>query len=51
MTKREVRALAVCALRLEVGSVLWDVGAGTGSVSVECARQCPEGAVYAIERE
>ena len=51
MTKKEVRALVVTALRLKPDSVVWDVGAGTGSVSVECARQCPEGHVFAIERD
>ena len=51
MTKKEIRALAVAALRLKPDSVVWDVGAGTGSVSVECARQCPEGYVFAIERD
>lgn len=51
MTKREVRMLALAELRLTPQSVVWDVGAGTGSVSVECARQCPLGQVYAVERE
>lgn len=50
MTKREVRALVVSALGLRPDAVVWDVGAGTGSVSVECARLCPWGTVYAIER-
>lgn len=51
MTKKEIRALAVAALHLKPDSVVWDVGAGTGSVSVECARQCPEGQVFAVERD
>lgn len=50
MTKREVRALALAELELNADSIVWDVGAGTGSVSVECARLCPWGHVYAIER-
>lgn len=50
MTKKEVRVLALAALRLGRDSVVWDVGAGTGSVSIECARQCPFGRVYAVER-
>lgn len=50
MTKRDVRALAIARLRLEPHHTLWDVGAGTGSVSVEGARAVPEGRVFAIER-
>ena len=49
MTKRDVRTLVVSALRLKPNGVVWDIGAGTGSVSVECARQCPLGEVYAVE--
>lgn len=50
MTKQAVRALALAALELTQDALVWDVGAGTGSVSVECARQCPGGQVYAIEK-
>lgn len=51
MTKEEVRALAVSKLRLERDHVLWDVGAGTGSVSVEGALALPAGRVFAVERK
>ena len=51
MTKEEVRALALSKLRLEEHHVVWDVGAGTGSVSVECALSCPAGRVYAVEKK
>ncbi|MDR0523071.1 MAG: precorrin-6A reductase [Candidatus Methanoplasma sp.] len=51
MTKSEVRALSVAKLRLRRDSVVYDVGAGTGSVSVEAALAAPEGAVYSVERE
>jgi len=51
MTKEEVRTLAVSKLRLAQDSVVWDVGAGTGSVSVELALAACAGQVYAIERD
>ena len=51
MTKSEVRSLSVAKLRLSKNSVVWDVGAGTGSVTVEMALQAPEGQVYAIEKK
>ncbi len=50
MTKEEVRILCVAKLRLVDDAVVYDVGAGTGSVAVECARLCTAGKVYAIER-
>ncbi|MDR1405001.1 MAG: precorrin-6A reductase [Candidatus Methanoplasma sp.] len=51
MTKEEVRSLSVVKLKLERDSVLFDIGAGTGSVAVESALSVPHGKVYAIERE
>lgn len=51
MTKEEVRALAVCKLRVLSAHVVWDVGAGTGSVSVELARAARAGVVCAVERD
>lgn len=50
MTKSEVRAVCLAKLALPENAVCWDVGAGTGSVSVEMALQAPKGRVYAIER-
>lgn len=51
MTKSEVRCVSLSRLGLNRGSTAWDVGAGTGSVSVEMALQAPCGAVYAVERD
>lgn len=51
MTKSEVRAISLSKLELEADSVLYDVGAGTGSVSVEAALEIPGGMVYAIEQK
>lgn len=50
MTKSEIRSLSVAKLQLAGNSVVYDVGAGTGSVSIEAALQAPEGIVYAVER-
>ncbi len=50
ITKAEVRAVALGKLALPVSGVLWDVGAGSGSISVECARLRPALHVIAVER-
>ncbi|HVL28931.1 MAG TPA: precorrin-6y C5,15-methyltransferase (decarboxylating) subunit CbiE [Acidimicrobiales bacterium] len=50
ITKAEVRAVALGKLALPPAGVLWDVGAGSGSVGIECARLAPGLAVYALER-
>ncbi len=50
ITKAEVRAVALGKLALPAAGVLWDVGAGSGSVARECARLAPSLRVYAIER-
>jgi precorrin-6B C5,15-methyltransferase / cobalt-precorrin-6B C5,C15-methyltransferase len=49
ITKREVRLLSLAAMGIRPDSVIWDIGAGSGSVSVEAAMLAPEGRVYAIE--
>lgn len=51
MTKCEVRCVCLSKLALTEKAVAWDVGAGTGSVSIEMALQARKGAVYAIERK
>lgn len=51
ITKAEVRAVALGKLGLPRAGVLWDVGAGSGSVAVEAARIAPGLKVYAIERD
>ncbi|MBO4365091.1 MAG: precorrin-6y C5,15-methyltransferase (decarboxylating) subunit CbiE [Eggerthellaceae bacterium] len=50
MTKEEVRALVIAKLRIAPNHTMWDVGAGTGSVSIEAALAASSGTVYAIER-
>ena len=51
MTKSEVRAVSLSKLALRETDVCWDIGAGTGSVSVEVALSCPAGRVFAVERD
>ncbi|GLV48341.1 precorrin-6Y-methylase [Thermus sp. LT1-2-5] len=50
ITKREVRLLALGLLALPPDGILWDIGAGTGSVGIEAARLAPWGQVYAVEK-
>ena len=51
ITKAEVRAVVLSKLRLISDShVFWDLGAGSGSVSIEVSKFIPEGLVYAVEK-
>ncbi|NDW04850.1 precorrin-6y C5,15-methyltransferase (decarboxylating) subunit CbiE [Jiella pacifica] len=49
MTKRTLRALAIAALEPMPGALLWDVGAGAGSIAVEWLRAAPRARAVAIE--
>lgn len=51
LTPAEVRSLALAEMSLTVESIVWDVGAGSGSVAVEAARLASQGTVYAIEMD
>ena len=51
MTKNEVRVLSISRLELTKNAVVYDVGSGTGSVSIECARLSPDIFVFAIEQK
>ncbi|PKN43208.1 MAG: bifunctional cobalt-precorrin-7 (C(5))-methyltransferase/cobalt-precorrin-6B (C(15))-methyltransferase [Deltaproteobacteria bacterium HGW-Deltaproteobacteria-18] len=51
MTKQHVRALALSLLRLPEDAVMWDLGAGSGAVSLEAARLLGKGHVVAVERQ
>lgn len=50
ITKNEVRAVSLARMQLRLNSVVWDIGAGSGSVGLEAARLCRMGHVYAIEK-
>lgn len=51
MTKEEIRSISLSKLALTKGAIVYDVGAGTGSIGLECARIATEGMVYAIEKK
>ena len=51
ITKSEVRAVSLYALGLRPDSIVWDIGAGTGSVAVESARIAYRGQVYAVDKD
>lgn len=50
LTRAEVRAVALAKLELPMGGVVWDVGAGNGSMAIECALVAPGLQVFAVER-
>jgi precorrin-6Y C5,15-methyltransferase (decarboxylating) len=51
MTKSELRGAIVSGLNIGRNSVCWDIGCGTGSVSVEAAFRCPDGKIVAIDKK
>lgn len=51
ITQVEVRAIALGQLAIAPGSVVWDIGAGSGAVAIEAARLSEPGMVYAIEQD
>ncbi|MBM3993533.1 MAG: precorrin-6y C5,15-methyltransferase (decarboxylating) subunit CbiE [Planctomycetes bacterium] len=51
ITQAEVRAIVLAQLDVQPGSVVWDIGAGSGSVAIEAAQLASGGMVYAIEQD
>jgi precorrin-6Y C5,15-methyltransferase (decarboxylating) len=50
ITKQAIRVQILAALQIQPGQIIWDIGAGTGSVAIEVARLCPTGQIFAIEK-
>lgn len=50
ITKQEIRAVSLAKLRIREDSIVWDIGAGSGAISIEAAHMARQGRVFAIER-
>ena len=50
ITKEEIRVVTLAKLKLRHDMTLWDLGAGSGSVSIEADHLLPNGRIYAVER-
>jgi len=50
ITKKEVRTVILGQLALQPNQLVWDIGAGTGSVSIEISRLCPSSQIFAVEK-
>lgn len=50
ITKQAIRAVTLARMQLTANSIVWDIGAGSGSVGLEAARLCSQGHVWAIEK-
>ncbi len=51
LSKREIRLLLISHLRLQPNSLVWDIGAGTGTIPVELGLLCPQAQIIAVERD
>ncbi len=51
ITKEEIRAISLSKMRIREDSVIWDIGAGSGSIAIEAGRIAKMGKVYAIEKK
>ena len=51
ITKREIRAISIYTLGLRADDIVWDIGAGTGSISIEAALIAHRGRVFSVERD
>ena len=51
ITKREIRAISIYSLGLRTNDIVWDIGAGTGSISIEAALIANRGRVFSVEKD